>query len=195
MGRTKWKIPSKKTIEKYTSAASIPKTERINGKHYITRTGMVRRWCGNSQRFLRPLSHEKSKKLQRKATSEDLKMYPVAPDIDKREIGKKYISKYGGLCMWDGKKLQATKERKHVSRIKQLYDLSESQYLAMFKIQKNQCKLCNTRLCPFQRNAHIDHCHVTGNVRGILCQRCNVALGVIEGHDANWHERVRNYLL
>jgi hypothetical protein len=53
------------------------------------------------------------------------------------------------------------------------YGLSLADYRALEKRQGNACAICRKVtgvLC-------IDHCHVTGRVRGLLCRRCNSALG------------------
>jgi hypothetical protein len=33
-------------------------------------------------------------------------------------------------------------------------------------------------VCGSTSNLVIDHCHVNGHMRGILCNKCNVALGM-----------------
>lgn len=57
------------------------------------------------------------------------------------------------------------------------YDLTREQYLKMFSDQSFQCAVCSGEVVPFTRNAHVDHCHTTGKVRGILCKPCNQGLG------------------
>lgn len=42
--------------------------------------------------------------------------------------------------------------------------------------QKDRCGICE-RLLENSRNTHIDHCHKTSIVRGILCRNCNQGLG------------------
>ena len=39
------------------------------------------------------------------------------------------------------------------------------------------CAICK----EFMQSPHIDHCHKTGKVRGLLCQTCNSGLGMF--HD------------
>jgi hypothetical protein len=52
--------------------------------------------------------------------------------------------------------------------------------------QNNRCKICNEEFLmrdTFQgmrTTANIDHNHVTGVTRGILCHRCNIIVGYIE---------------
>lgn len=41
--------------------------------------------------------------------------------------------------------------------------------------------------------AHVDHCHTTGKVRGVLCRSCNQRLGVYE-KDPGFPEKAQKYL-
>jgi hypothetical protein len=48
----------------------------------------------------------------------------------------------------------------------------------MINEQNNSCKICNRKL-P-EDKLRIDHCHASGKIRGILCDDCNVTLGLIK---------------
>jgi len=56
------------------------------------------------------------------------------------------------------------------------YGIDFEQWKDMLLEQGGCCKCCGTDN-PGGKNWHVDHCHDTGKVRGILCWRCNVALG------------------
>lgn len=61
------------------------------------------------------------------------------------------------------------------------YGLSEEEYQKMLNQQKGLCAICNepeirTRNGKTQ-TLHIDHNHITGEVRALLCSACNVAIG------------------
>lgn len=61
------------------------------------------------------------------------------------------------------------------------YGLSESEYNQMLKEQEQKCGMCEKLFDKNKpRSIHIDHDHATGQVRGILCDRCNLFLGVFE---------------
>lgn len=47
----------------------------------------------------------------------------------------------------------------------------------MILAQGSKCLICGCGFDDNTRMAHVDHCHVTGKVRGILCRPCNIGLG------------------
>jgi hypothetical protein len=62
--------------------------------------------------------------------------------------------------------------------LKNKYDLSLKEYEELFNIQCGVCIICHkppTEQKPF---LVVDHDHETGKVRGLLCNNCNVALGL-----------------
>ena len=58
------------------------------------------------------------------------------------------------------------------------YGLTEEEYNNMVLSQNNLCAICNN---PSNNKAlAIDHNHKTGEVRGLLCQNCNLAIGLFK---------------
>lgn len=56
-----------------------------------------------------------------------------------------------------------------------IYGMNLEQYIELLRSQEHKCQICKREL-PSKKN-HIDHCHKTGIVRGILCISCNTGLG------------------
>lgn len=56
------------------------------------------------------------------------------------------------------------------------YDITREQYLQMVVEQGGQCRICGRE--PGLKGWAVDHCHLTGKVRGLLCGRCNSAIGL-----------------
>jgi hypothetical protein len=74
---------------------------------------------------------------------------------------------------------EAGKRCKRRSKLKQKYSLDEATYNFILKSQKNACAVCRNPL-TITKHTHIDHCHTTGIIRGILCNHCNRALGAVK---------------
>jgi hypothetical protein len=72
---------------------------------------------------------------------------------------------------------QANKEshnEKVFTRIlKQKYNLTREEYVSLLE-NNPKCNICKN---PYKRIGYVDHCHETGNVRGVLCMSCNTGLG------------------
>lgn len=61
------------------------------------------------------------------------------------------------------------------------YGITIETYDRMLQEQEGTCKICASP--PGTRRLAVDHCHETGVVRGLLCYRCNIALGYFRHND------------
>lgn len=70
------------------------------------------------------------------------------------------------------------------NRLQKLYGVNLKQVLKMYEEQGGKCKICRTegfKLSPnADNNLVVDHCHINGGVRGMLCHNCNRALGMLQ---------------
>jgi hypothetical protein len=57
------------------------------------------------------------------------------------------------------------------------YGLTRENYEALLEEQSGRCGICGE---PFAQSPHVDHDHRTGRVRGLLCRRCNRAIGFFD---------------
>jgi hypothetical protein len=69
--------------------------------------------------------------------------------------------------------------------LKRKYGLTENDYLTMLDKQKGVCAICNATESSNKTSGNwaslaVDHCHTTGKIRGLLCNRCNRSLGFFE---------------
>lgn len=97
--------------------------------------------------------------------------------------------------------------RKH--NLKHRYGITEEQYDQMLVEQEYKCKICRQEPDKCQTDTarqrpdkcqtrpdkplYVDHCHQTKVIRGLLCHKCNIALGHMND-DPEQLERAANYL-
>jgi Recombination endonuclease VII len=67
----------------------------------------------------------------------------------------------------------ANKDKVEASRQQRCYGLSTEDRKALLARQGGVCGICKKK----GRKLHVDHCHETGKVRGLLCGKCNRGLG------------------
>lgn len=74
---------------------------------------------------------------------------------------------------------EADPEKTWGMMIKTRYGITSDQYYKVLDAQGGGCGICGTPNADRkgQRRLHVDHDHATGSFRGLLCARCNTALG------------------
>ena len=75
------------------------------------------------------------------------------------------------------KNYRATHKAEHREYIlKRTYGISLVDYKFLLDKQEGRCAICREK--PGKRKLSVDHDHVTGNVRGLLCSKCNSFIGL-----------------
>jgi hypothetical protein len=71
------------------------------------------------------------------------------------------------------------KDEKYYKSILRNLGITKEDYLGLIKKSNNKCNICGKH--PYEnKRLHLDHCHKTGKVRGVLCTRCNWYLHTVE---------------
>ena len=123
----------------------------------------------------RPYVIEKAKK---RTESGAYKEYWNRPEVRERNRARyrteEYKSKNAERCGTEEYKMKA-----RWSYIMRNYGLSKEDFESMLEEQQNKCAICGFEFHDEGKSTrpHIDHCHDSGNVRGLLCNNCNTGLG------------------
>jgi hypothetical protein len=110
----------------------------------------------------------------------------------------------GNVCReCDGKRKRQNRnkpERAWAGHLRRTYGITPEDYQRIFEEQDGVCALCHRpergkggRHGTTQLNMAVDHDHVTGKVRALLCNVCNLALGLFE-HDPDLLEAAAMYV-
>lgn len=79
-------------------------------------------------------------------------------------------------------------------RLRAAYGISLAQYEEMLVAQDGRCRICGSDKADSRgRSLHVDHDHATGRVRGLLCNQCNHAIGLLQDSPERF-ERAADYL-
>lgn len=106
---------------------------------------------------------------------------------------RKYYAKgFCGACYTSNRLksnpgLQEVYRRNQQDRsLKNLYGITASQYSSLLAKQNNSCAICHSQSPKANsKYFHVDHCHVTKKVRGLLCIECNLGLGKFQDNPQN----------
>lgn len=72
------------------------------------------------------------------------------------------------------------------------FNVLRSDYDAMYEKQGGLCAICGKPEIKKNSRMAVDHCHSTGNIRGLLCLGCNSKLGWLEKYQGRILSYVEN---
>ncbi len=61
--------------------------------------------------------------------------------------------------------------------LKRQFGIDLNGYNKLFSIQNGMCKICGVHQSKLNIALHVDHDHITGRIRGLLCKKCNSMIG------------------
>lgn len=137
----------------------------------------------------------------------DLKRCPNCKITKNKKEFYKSSERYDGCQSWciecfklreNRRKLEPDhkiKRRKAANKCRRSkkYGITPEQYEAMYSDQDGRCAGCLKHQDELPKSLAVDHCHVTNKVRGLLCDICNRALGLVYD-DQETLKRLENYL-
>jgi hypothetical protein len=112
-----------------------------------------------------------------------IQAYDQRPEVKEksRAKAKRYREANHDRLLEDGRNYQSAepvRRRQRAGHLRRTFGLTPTEYEMMSEAQGHGCAICGghnqngSELC-------VDHDHTTGAIRGLLCHRCNAALGLL----------------
>ena len=101
-----------------------------------------------------------------------------------------YCSEYAHAYYMKNRERLLKMER--ARKLRSRYGMTEDDYKQMIVDQNNLCSICAVDFSKVDK-IHIDHCHTTNKVRGLLCVNCNSGIGIFRD-DIEVLEKAIKYL-
>jgi len=143
-------------------------------------------------RKYRETHREETRNTNREACHRWRELYPEK----RRESDRKSSRKYRELHPEEIKiryREKSRRYRKTHSRtyLKCKYGIDNAIYEQLLADQNGVCAVCGEN--RGKKELGIDHDHTTGKIRGLLCMKCNLALGFMDDN-LGWLQRLVDYI-
>lgn len=103
--------------------------------------------------------------------TEYMRKYRAANPEKVRQYQQEYIRRPGPAA--------SRKACLRKSHLKRKFGLTVEQWDRMLEQQGGGCAICKGQPTT-SHGFHVDHCHETGKIRGLLCHGCNTTLGAVK---------------
>lgn len=102
-------------------------------------------------------------------------------EFHKNKKSKDGLSSYCKSCssIYGKEWLKQNWEKRRASNLKYYYNIDFKNFEKLRLNQNNCCAICKNVLLD-EKHTHLDHCHLSNKIRGILCNHCNRGLGAFK---------------
>lgn len=123
--------------------------------------------------------YKNSRGLREKRVCENCKNDFITLSIKVRQGGEKFCSI---SCYYHFRKNSSKKQDNKVTQRKYKYGINNDTFEKMILNCNNSCEICGLTFDFGKRYStpFIDHCHKTGEIRGLLCSKCNSGIGFLK---------------
>ena len=90
-----------------------------------------------------------------------------------------YLAQFGIYTKKPKRTEEETKNLYKSRAFKRKYGISKEDFYVLKFKQNNKCAICQNKL-ENDKKSHMDHCHNSGKLRGVLCVACNLGLGMFK---------------
>jgi len=98
----------------------------------------------------------------------------------KRDM-KKYREKNKEKLKEQGKERRKADYNRYMNKFYQeKYGITIEEYNSLFEQQNGCCAICEIHQTQLRRKLCVDHNHINGKIRGLLCDTCNRVLGYLD---------------
>ena len=140
-----------------------------------------------------------------------MKREPIRPRCNspKKELRSGILRCAKCTRTWNREYYHKSARRREIQRrrtIEKKYGVSYETIVLLFEQQNESCAICGKHWTACRRSKHsrydavflqhlyVDHCHMTGKVRGLLCNKCNSAIAMLD-EDLNTLRAAEAYLV
>lgn len=153
----------------------------VSSDFYVASNGYSSARCKQCKNKQRTEWFRRDEEGNKKKTSEWGKKYRSDP-IRKKKLNEK-CKQYYKENREEIRKYSKNPGIKN-SILKYKFGITLEQYEQMLTEQNKKCKICLNAFTE-TKYIHVDHCHTTGKVRGLLCPQCNMALGLLKDNECS----------
>ena len=160
-----------RNLRKY---AKKRKENKENGCKYVIGTLESRKLYDNGYKYC-PMCKEVKLLIDFNKSKNSNKGYSTHCTLCSRILSRKYYTPEKGI-----KRYENNKEKLVSYKLKRKFGITLTDYNNKLKQQEGKCMICNMTEQQNGKRFAVDHNHVTGEIRNLLCANCNAAIGFLQ---------------